>query len=146
MAMMPTTVTCFRIVESVPAVKKLLGCMSEMMPNTAMLASRMMAGMAVGLERRKPLAFCRSDSCSKSKLATFWSASASFASKSEMVLVGVSLMTLNQAPVCRFLLSLRFCFLLFRMHEGRRYRRPSHSQDGKLGLAPAELGALGCVE
>ena len=60
MAMMPTTVTCFRISDSVLAVRKLFGTMKvAMKPNTSTLAIRMIAGMAVGLVRRNPRAFCR---------------------------------------------------------------------------------------
>ena len=88
-AMIPTTVTCFRMSDNVLAARKLLGTRKvAMKPKIATLASSISVGMVVGCVRRKLRAFSTRVSVSSSNWATDLSASFSCDSKSDMVFVG----------------------------------------------------------
>ena len=83
-ATMPVTVTCCSTSDNVLGRRKL----GAIAPKNTMLATRIKAGIAVGLLRRSPRALRPSDLSSRSNAATDVSAFSSRASKSEMTLVG----------------------------------------------------------
>ena len=90
-AMMPVTVTCFRIKDRVPADMKLLA----IRPKPKTLTIKIINGIAVGFAPKNRRALATNVLSSLSKLATFLSASLSLASKSEMVFVGAELSLIN---------------------------------------------------
>ncbi len=84
MATMPVTVTCCSTSDSVLGFRKF----GAIAPKNTMLATRISAGIAVGFLRRTERTIWPNVLSSRSNAATDVSAFSSFASKSEMTLVG----------------------------------------------------------